>query len=326
MFKLFALALLATFAAAVRADNPKTLKLVQTIPLKGVAGRFDHLAIDRAGSRLFIANLSNNSLDVVDLKAGKLVNQIVGQAKAQGVAFAPELSRIYQGNGADGVCNVFDATTFKKLHSLALPDADNVRYNASTGLVYVGHADAALTAFDARTYAVKATMKLPGPPEAFQIDPGRKRLYVNCLKPATLAIIDLDKHEVISKHPLKLADACYPMALDLAGQRVFIGCRRNPMVVVADGVTGAEMASVEIPADIDDLFYDAKRQRLYASCGAGVLAVLEEKAGSFVVIESIPTAKLARTCLFDAQGDRLYVVLPKNDADGPSLRVYQPEP
>ena len=107
-------------------------------------------------------------------------------------------------------------------NTLKLPDADNVRYHAGNGLVYVGHADAAITAFDAKTYAVKATVKLPGPPEAFQIDAGRKRLYVNCLKPATVAVLDLDTHEVVSKHPLKLADACYPMALDVKGQRVFV--------------------------------------------------------------------------------------------------------
>jgi hypothetical protein len=310
---------------AAQAEEPKTMKLIQTIPLKGVAGRFDHLAIDRPGERLFVANLSNNSLDIVDLKAGKLVKQIAGQEKAQGVAYAPELGRIYQGNGTDGVCNVFDGTTFEKLHSLKLSDADNVRYNSKSGLVYVGHAEASLTAFDANSYAVKATMKLPGPPESFQIDAERKRLYVNCLKPATVAIIDLEKHEVLSKHPLKLADACYPMALDLQGQRVFVGCRRQPMVVILDAKTGAELSGVEIPADIDDLFYDAKRRRLYASCGAGVLAVFEENHGKFALVESIPTAKLARTCLFDAAGDRLYVVLPKTDNSGPVLHVYEPK-
>lgn len=326
MSRLLALGLLAGLAATGRADDPKTLKLVMTVPLEGKAGRFDHLAIDRTGERLFVANLSNDTLDVVDLKVGKLVKQIAGQTKAQGVAFAPDLGRIYQGNGTDGVCNVFDGTTFEKLHTLKLPDADNVRYHAGTGLVYVGHAEAAITAFDARTYAVKATVKLPGPPEAFQIDAGRKRLYVNCLKPATVAVIDLDTHEVVAKHPLKLADACYPMALDVKGQRVFVGCRKKPMVVVLDAKTGDETGGVEIPADVDDLFYDAKRNRLYAACGEGVLAVLEEKAGKFALVESIPTSKLARTCLFDPEGDRLYVVLPKTDTEGPKLRVYQPQP
>src|SRR5881227_1949681 len=82
------------------AAEPATLELVQTIPLKGAAGRLDHLALDAGGNRLFIANLSNNSLDVVDLKAGKLVKQVPRQKKIQGIAYAADLDRIYVGNGS----------------------------------------------------------------------------------------------------------------------------------------------------------------------------------------------------------------------------------
>src|SRR5262245_55410367 len=90
------------------AGEPATLKLVQTIPLKGTPGRLDHLAIDRKHARLFVANLSNNSLDIVDLKAGKLIKQVPDQQKIQGIAYAPDLDRIYVGNGIGGECNVFD--------------------------------------------------------------------------------------------------------------------------------------------------------------------------------------------------------------------------
>ncbi|MBX7106750.1 MAG: hypothetical protein K1X57_21930 [Gemmataceae bacterium] len=326
MSRLLSLGLLAGLAATAQADDPKTLKLAQTVALEGKAGRFDHLALDAKGERLFVANLSNDSLDIVDLKAGKLVKQIVGQKKAQGVAFAPALNRIYQGNGTDGVCNVFDGKTFEKLHSLKLPDADNVRYHARSGLVYVGHGEKSLTAFDAKTYEVKATIPLPGAPESFQIDDGRKRMYVNCLKPATVAVINLDTHEVVAKYPLTLADANFPLTLDTKGQRVFVGCRKKPMVVVLDAATGKELAGVEIPGDIDDLFFDAKRGRLYAACGEGALAVLEEKDGAFTVVEKFTTAKLARTCLFDPDGDRLFVVLPRNGDLAPELRIYTPKP
>ena len=326
MTRLLAVTLLLALAVPAQADEPKSLKLVRTIPLQGKVGRFDHLAIDHKGDRLFVANLSNDSLDVVDLNAGKLVKQLADQKKAQGIAFVPDLNRIYQGNGTDGVCNVFDGKTFEKLHSLKMSDADNVRYNPATGLVYVGHAEVSLTAFDAKTYAVKATIKLPGPPEAFQIDSERKRLYVNCLNPATVAVIDLDTHEVVSKHPLKRADACYPMALDVKGQRIFVGCRKPAKVVVLNTDTGKELSDVNIPADIDDLFYDAKRKRLYASCGEGVLAVLEDYGEKgFKVIEKVKTRKLARTCLFDATSDRLFVVLPRiDDKTPPELLVYRP--
>src|SRR5262249_11683519 len=87
----FALALFVALAAlAMPAAAAERLELVRTIPLESGMGRYDHMAVDAEHGRLFIANLSNNSLDVVDLKAGKLVKQIAGQKKIQGTAYVPD--------------------------------------------------------------------------------------------------------------------------------------------------------------------------------------------------------------------------------------------
>src|SRR5262249_3883716 len=150
-------------------------ELVQTIALRGPAGRLDHLALDPKHSRLFVANLANNSLDVVDLKAGRLLRQIPGQKKIQGIAYDLDLDRIFVGNGDDGVCNAFDARSYALFNSLKLPGANNVRYARRTRQVYVSHAEKSLTAFDAKTFEVTATIRLPASPKAFQLDPSRPR-------------------------------------------------------------------------------------------------------------------------------------------------------
>jgi hypothetical protein len=100
------------------------------------------------------------------------------------------------------------------------------------------------------------------------------------------------------------------------------------MIVVLDANTGKEVAGVEVPRDIDDLFFDAKRKRLYATCGEGFLVVVREKKGDgYEVIGKIPTAKLARTSLFDPSSGRLYVAMPGQDGgEGPHVRVYQAKP
>src|SRR4029079_3887918 len=120
--------------------------------------------------------------------AGKPIKQIPKQGKIQGVCYAPDVDRIFVGNGEDGECNVFDGKTYELLHTVKLPDADNVRYDAATRLVYVGHAERALTALDAKTFAVKATIMLPGQPEAFQLDTARARAYVNTVRPSMVAV------------------------------------------------------------------------------------------------------------------------------------------
>jgi DNA-binding beta-propeller fold protein YncE len=311
------------FAAAT---EPATLELLQTIPLKGAPGRLDHLAIDSKNARLFVANLSNNSLDIVDLKAGKLLKQISDQKKIQGIAYAPDLDRIYVGNGVGGECNVFDGRDYKLLKSIKLPGADNVRYLASRRLVYVGHAEKALSAIDAQTYQVKAEIRLPGRPEGFQLDTKRPRLYLNTVDPTRLVVVDTEKNEVLHRYPLTLADRAYPMAVDEANHRLFLGCRNKPSIVVVDSETGKEVTSVAIPEDIDDLFYDAKNKQLYASCGAGALAVVRQRdADHYETRETIPTVPKARTCFFDPAGGRLYLIVPRQEKEeGPTIRVYQP--
>src|SRR5438874_5055482 len=102
--KSLSLAAVLTFAVAAPAAE---LELVQTIPLKGKAGGLDHLALDAKRERLFVANKANNTLDVIDLKSGKLVEQKASQTAIQGIAYAPDLDRVFVGLASNGLCNLF---------------------------------------------------------------------------------------------------------------------------------------------------------------------------------------------------------------------------
>src|SRR5215470_3439610 len=121
----------AVLFAVVQAPAADPLELTQTIKLEGKAGNLDHLAVDVKGQRLFVANKPNNTLDVIDLKTGKVIKQIADQGKASGVAYAEELDRVYVGNGA-GTCNAFDCKEYKLVFSTKLAKADNVNYHAGS--------------------------------------------------------------------------------------------------------------------------------------------------------------------------------------------------
>src|SRR5947199_10692352 len=89
--------------------DPPPLERVRTIALKGPVGGLDHLAVDAKRGRLFVANTVNDSLDVVDLKAGKLLKQVPGQGRIRGIDYSPDVDRVFVGNGTGGVCNTFDS-------------------------------------------------------------------------------------------------------------------------------------------------------------------------------------------------------------------------
>jgi DNA-binding beta-propeller fold protein YncE len=305
------------------------LELVQTIDLKGKPGKLDHLIVDGKTERLFLANKVNNTVEVIDLKAGKPIKQLKNQAGAQGLAFAGDLDRLFVGLGTGGFCNVFDGKDFKLLKTIKYADdADNVRYNPRTHLVYVAHAEKALGVIDGEALEQKTDISLPGSAESFQLESGRPLMYLNVPSPSQVVVIDTDKNEVTKSYPLKLAAANFAMALDEKNHRLFIGCRKKSMVVIMDTETGAEIAGVEIPADTDDVTFDAKRQRIYASCGEGYIAVIKQTdADHYELVEKFPTVKDARTSCLDPETGRLYLAVPRQEGKaGPEIRVYEPKP
>ncbi len=328
LFTVSAAALLATSPALApspaRAEALEPLVLMQTIPLKGVAGKLDHLAVDSKGERLFVANKPNNTLDIVDLKGGKLIRQIAEQGKISGVDYAADLDMIYVGNGA-GVCNAFDGREFKPVFSTPAANADNVHYHSGNQMVYVGQIEI-LSVLEAKTGEIKASIQLPGNVHGFKIDKKAGRIYTVLTKDNQIGVVDIARHEVIHQFPLTRSDAASPIAADVDHGLLFVGCpKTKPMIVVFDSTTGKELLSIEIPGGIDDLHFDAQRNRLYASCGSGILAVIEKRGDNYTVIDKLQTPKDSRTCAWNS--GRLYLGVPRQEGqEGPEIRVYEARP
>ena len=302
------------------------LEVVQTIQLKGKAGNLDHLALDAKRERLFLANKANNTLDVIDLKSGKLLEQKPNQTAIQGLAYAADLDRVFVGLGSNGLCNVIDGADYKIKETIKFKDdADNVRYNPKTGMVYVAHAEKALGVINAKTFAQKADIKLPATAEGFVMETGRPRMYLVTPSPSQVVLIDTDKNEVVKSYPVKMASGGHPIALDEANHRIYIGCRDKPMIVIMDTETGKEVGGAEIPGGIDDLHIDLKRKQLYASCGEGFLVVLKIADGDKLeTAEKVKTVKDARTCVFEPETSRIYLGVPRQEGkEGPEVRIYQ---
>jgi len=306
------------------AADTSSLTLVQTIPLPNVEGRIDHMAVDVVGQRLFVAALGNNTVEVVDLKAGKTAQSLSGFAEPQGIVFVPEFDRLFVANGSDGTCRILDGDTFKLVRTVKLgDDADNVRYDETAKKVYVGYGSGALAAIDAKTGEKTTDIKLAGHPESFRLSTGAT-IFVNIPEAGQIAVVDRNKGTVTDTWPLTESAGNFPMFLDEANQRMFVGCRSPATLVIYDSTAGKLVASVPVSRDTDDLFYDRANKLIYVSCGAGVIEVIwQTDADHYRKIENLKTASGARTSLFIPELKMLCLAVPHRGSQRAEIRIFK---
>jgi DNA-binding beta-propeller fold protein YncE len=309
------------------AGAQNAFQLIHTIPLPGVSGRIDHMAADTQRHRLFMAALGNDMVEVMDVETGKRLQSISRCSEPQGLVFLPKQNRLFVANGSSDDLRIYEGDKFQLLKPIgALADADNVRFDATGNRVYVGYGSGALGAFDTNGVQV-VTIPLDGHPESFQLQQNGNRIFVNVPGDRSIAVIDRSQQKIVTKWRLEEAHSNFPMALDEANHRLFIGCRSPARLLVLDTSSGKTVAQVEISGDTDDVFYDAKRQRVYVSCGEGFLDVIQRRAQGdrYERIAHEPTRGGARTSFYSPDFDRLYLAVPKSWTEDAEIRIYQPQ-
>jgi DNA-binding beta-propeller fold protein YncE len=305
--------------------GPQPMVLEQKIPLGEVSGRIDHLAVDLARERLFVAELGNNSLGVVDLAPGKVLRRIGDLDEPQGVAYDPATDTVFVANGGDGSVHRFKGAELTPLDTIRLgADADNVRLDSDAGRVVVGYGDGALALIDAASGKPTTEIRLPGHPESFQLERGGPRIFVNVPDAHQITVVDRSTGKQVAKWGLADAGANFPMALDEADGRLVVGYREPALLAVFDTHSSAPVARLSACGDTDDVFFDAKRERVYVSCGAGFLDVIQRHRDSYEELARIPTISGARTGLFVPERDRLYLAVRASGGEGAAVWVFRP--
>jgi DNA-binding beta-propeller fold protein YncE len=316
--------LLAACAAPARGAAPPLVP-EGTIPLGAVKGRIDHLAIDLAHRRLFVAELGNDSVGVVDLAAGRTIRRIAGLAEPQGVGYVPQSDMIYVAGARDGALSLFGGRDYAPAGRIALGgDADNIRVDARNHRLYAGYGDGAIAVIDAARAAKLGDIRLAAHPEGFQLEPGGTRIFVNLPDARGIAVLDRDARSVMASWPISGLRANFPMAFDAAHRRVLVAFRQPPHLAAFDADSGAMQASVETCGDADDLFVDAKRSRVYVVCGQGMVETFRADGASYASLARTPTRPGARTGLFVPALDRLFVALRARGSAPAAIQVFRP--
>ena len=237
----------------------------------------------------------------------------------------PDLGVVAVANGDSGTLQLIDRDSYQTRHLVMIGgDADNVRYDAAARQLYVAY-EGGLAVVDPGSGQIVRRLSIPGHPESFQLEPDGSQIFANLPGAGQIVVADRSTASLIARWTAVTPRANYPMALDEVTNRLFVGFRTPATLVVYDTKNGKNLASASVAGDTDDLFYDSARRRVYVIGGEGFVDVLQRDAVDGIKrVGRVETASGARTGLFVATQNRLYVAVPHRGAQPAEVRVYEP--
>jgi hypothetical protein len=303
---LCSLALASTAALSGRADD--SYHFIKEITVGGEGG-WDYLTIDSAAHRLYLSH--GNVAVVLDTETDKIIGQIDGAQGIHGVAVAPKLGRGFTSNGRENKVSIFDLATLKTLSKVEVgANPDWIMFEPTQSEVYTFNGRGkSSTLIAADTGKVVATIALGGKPETAMADATLGRIYINIEDTNEVVAVDMKKHEVVARWPITPNEAPSGMAIDLAHQRLFLGCGDSNTMAMMDYTTGKIVASVPIGAGVDACSFDPGTQLAFSSCGASgtVTIAHEDGPNKLTVVQTLTTEARARTMTLDPATHKIYL-------------------
>ncbi len=236
----------------------------------------------------------------------------------------------------DGTVTIFDGTTFKVLATVKLSsDADNLRYDSRSNRIVVGyggekflhgqpvrgHGDGALAFLDSAGHTT-GEIPLDAHPESFQLERSGTRAFVNVPDHREIQVVDMGKHSVLGRWPVSACTDNFPMALDEAHHRLFVGCRTPSILLIFDTDNGKVIASFPMVEHSDDLFYDKDEGRIYV-LGEGSIEIWQQNdANHYTRVGRTSTPADAHTGLFVPEWKSLFEAVPHHGRQDAELLMF----
>jgi DNA-binding beta-propeller fold protein YncE len=328
---LFSLSLM--FLATSGYGATPALQLASSTDLPDISGDLDHLAIDTAGQRLFLAAEDNGTLRVIDLKSGKLERTVKGFHTPHSILYLPDARELYVTDGSKSV-QVLDSKTYTVKKAIGTtPGADSIGVDPSGGHLFavtggkdVSMTTSAISEIDTKSAKLLREIPIEGAHvEAMALEKSGTRLFVNVTDKNYLAVIDRPSGKVIARWPIKEAKQNAPIAFDEANGRLFVVCRDPGRLVILDSATGKSIASFATGAKADEVVYDGPHHRIYVAAGEGkIYAYQQADADHYAELPPVSSAPGAKTALLAPDAAHLYVsVSPGEGKTGAKVLVYQ---
>jgi DNA-binding beta-propeller fold protein YncE len=281
-------------------------KVVGRYSIGGVGG-FDYVSIDSSARRLYVSH--GTQVEVLDADNGKLVGTIPDTPGVHGAAIASAFKHGFTSNGRENKVSMFDLMSLALIKKIDVGKGpDGIYYEPRTKRVFTNnHGSHDITAIDADTGDVVGTVAAKGDGEQAII--GKDGLiYVNSEDTAEVVVFDPKSLEVKQRFPIGVAKTPTGLAYDAKTNRLFIGCRNEPKMVVMDAATGKVINSYPIAAGVDYAGFDPDAKLIFFSCGAGTLSIYHEKSADvYEDAGAVTTQPSAKTMAFDPRTKKIFL-------------------
>ncbi len=281
-------------------------KVVGHYSIGGVGG-FDYISIDSSARRLYVSH--GTQVEVLDADNGKIIGTIADTPGVHGAAIAAAFKHGFTSNGREHKVSMFDTTTLQLIKKIDVGRGpDGIYYDDRTKRVFTNnHGSHDITAIDASSGEVVGTVAAKGDGEQAII--GKDGLiYVNSEDTAEVIAFDPKSLEVKQRFPIGVAKTPTGLAYDAKTNRLFIGCRNEPKMVVMDAATGKVINSFPIGAGVDYAGFDPDAHLIFFSCGDGNLSIYREKSADvYEDAGAVKTQPSAKTMAFDPKTKKIFL-------------------
>ncbi len=294
------------FSAALLLQGSSTYKVQARYPVPGTGG-WDYVTLDSSTRRLYISHATQ--VDVLDADTGKLVGTIPDTPGVHGIAIASAFKHGFTSNGRENKVSMFDPVTLQLIKKIDVGKGpDGIYYDPGSKRVFTNnHGTHDISALDAATGEVVGTVKAEGDGEQAILG-ADGLIYVNSENTAEVVVFDPKSLEVKKRFPIGVAQTPTGLAYDAKTNRLFIGCRKEPKMVVMDAATGKVITSFPIGAGVDFAGFDPKARLIFFSCGDGNLSIFHQKSADvYEDAGALKTQPSAKTMAFDPKTGKIFL-------------------
>ena len=298
--------LVGVFSTALLLQGATGYRVVARYPVLGDGG-FDYVTIDSSARRIYISH--GTKVDVLDADNGKVVGTIADTPGVHGAAIAVEFRHGFTSNGREDKVSMFDPATLELIKKIDVGEGpDGIYYDPGTQRVFTNnHGSHDITALDAKTGNVVGTVKVEGDGEQAVLG-ADGLVYVNSESTNEVVVFDPQSLEVKKRFPIGVAKTPTGLAYAAKTNRLFIGCRNEPKMVVMDAVTGKVISAFPIGARVDYAAFDPDAKLVFFSCGDGTLSIYHQKsADEYEDAGEVITQPSAKTMAFDPKTQKFFL-------------------